>query len=58
MEIVEGTYLPHWTDLPEAAIAVREVIKCGCDSEKRCRNMKVYRSRIEMDRAVQMQRLL
>ena len=35
-KIVEGTYLPHWTDLPEAAIAVRELIKCGFNSEKGC----------------------
>ena len=34
---VNDRYVPHWRDLPEAAIALRELIKCGCNPEKGCR---------------------
>ena len=34
--IVGEAYLPHWTDLAEAAIAIRKLIKCGCNPEKGC----------------------
>ena len=29
--------IPHWTDLPEATIAIRDLIKCSCKPEKGCR---------------------
>ena len=34
--MVGEAYLPHWTDLAEAAIVIRELIKCGCNPEKGC----------------------
>ena len=30
------SYIPHWTDLGEAAIALRELTKCSCNPEKGC----------------------
>ena len=32
-----GSYIPNWTDLPDATIASRQVIKCSCDPEKGCK---------------------
>ena len=29
--------IPHWIDLPEAAAAIRDLIKCACEPEKGCR---------------------
>ena len=29
--------IPHWTDLPEAVVAIRDLIKCACKPEKGCR---------------------
>ena len=34
--MVGETYFPHWTDLAEVAISIRELIKCGCNPEKGC----------------------
>ena len=30
----DGRYKPHWSDLPEAAIGDRELIRCSCKPEK------------------------
>ena len=32
-----GSYIPNWTDLPDATIASRQLIKCSCDPEKGCK---------------------
>ena len=29
--------IPHWIDLSEAAVAMRDLIKCACNQEKGCR---------------------
>ena len=29
--------ITHWTDLPETAVAIRDLIKCACKPEKGCR---------------------
>ena len=43
-KMVEETYFPHWTDLAEAAIAIRELIKCRCNLDKGCsRRCKCFR---------------
>ena len=30
-------YEPYWTSREEASLAIRELIKCGCNPEKGCR---------------------
>ena len=35
-KLVDGLYTPHWTELTEASLAVRELIKCGCNPELGC----------------------
>ena len=34
-----GQWLPHWSNLPQASVACRELIKCGCRKgcKKRCK---------------------
>ena len=36
-KLINGQFTPHWSDIPEAAIAIRELIKCGCNPEKGCK---------------------
>ena len=36
-----GSYIPNWTDLPDATIASRQLIKCSCDPEKGCQGRVV-----------------
>ena len=34
--------IPHWTALPEAAVAIRDVIRCACRPEKGCKGRFKY----------------
>lgn len=34
---VDGKLVPHWTDLCDATIASRQLIKCSCNPEKGCK---------------------
>ena len=36
-KMVDGKLVPHWTDLPDATIASRQLIKCSCNPEKGCK---------------------
>ena len=36
-KLVDGKLVPHWSDLPEATLAIRDLIKCMCKSDKGCR---------------------
>ena len=36
-KIVDGNFIPHWTDLPDATVACRQLIKCSCNPEKGCK---------------------
>ena len=31
-KLVNGVYIPDWTDLPEATVALRELVKCECQN--------------------------
>ena len=31
--MINGSLVPHWTDLPDATIASRQLIKCSCHPE-------------------------
>ena len=33
----DGKYTPHWTELPEASIAIRDLVRCRCNPEKGCK---------------------
>ncbi len=44
----DDRWIPHWTALPEAAKACRELIKCGCKSANPCRgNCKCRKSNLQ-----------
>ena len=34
-----SNYIPIWTDLPEASIAIRDLIKCKCNPELGCKQL-------------------
>ena len=36
-KLQSGNDLPTWTDLPEASIAIRDLINCKCNPEKGCK---------------------
>ena len=36
-EMENSDLIPHWTDLLEATIVIRDLIKCSCKPEKGCR---------------------
>lgn len=36
-KIVDGSFIPHWSDLPDATVASRQLIKCSCNPEKGCK---------------------
>ena len=47
-KMVGEMYFPHWTDFAEAAIAIRELIKCRCNPEKGCnRRCKCFRAELK-----------
>ena len=47
-KMVGETYFPHWTDFAEAAIAIRELIKCRCNPENGCnRRCKCFRAELK-----------
>ena len=31
-----GKYRIDWSDLPEAALGIRDLVKCGCNPDKGC----------------------
>ena len=33
----DGKYTPHWTELPEASVAIRDLVRCRCNPEKGCK---------------------
>ena len=33
----DGKYTPHWTELPEASIAIRDLVRYRCNPEKGCK---------------------
>ena len=39
-KLVDGKLVPHWSDLPEATLAIRDLIKCMCKSDKGCRERR------------------
>ena len=36
-KIQDGKYTPHWTELPESSIAIRDLVRCRCNPEKGCK---------------------
>lgn len=43
-QLVDSMWEPHWTTLPSASKACRELIKCGCNPEIGCKNRCKCRS--------------
>ena len=33
----DGKYTPHWTELPEASVAIRDLVRYRCNPEKGCK---------------------
>ena len=33
----DGKYIADWTDLPDAALGIRDLIRCSCNPQKECK---------------------
>ena len=43
-KLVDDVYVPHWTELPEASVALRDLVKCGCKNNTCRGNCKCIKS--------------
>ena len=34
---IDGSFIPHWSDLPDVTLASKQLIKCMCNPEKGCK---------------------